>query len=68
MKEKEEIFYSLNTEDIQTVATQEIGRKLSKKEIDAITENISESIAWYDIIAACIGSKGYKSTKSKRKN
>ena len=65
---KEKVFYSLNTEDIQTVATQEIGRKLSKKEIDAIVGEISESIRWYDIIAACIGSKGYKSSKSKREN
>jgi hypothetical protein len=65
---KKETFYSLSTEDIQTVATKEIGRKLSKKEIDAIVENISERIAWYDIIAACIGLKGYKSRKSTRKN
>jgi hypothetical protein len=65
---KEETFYSLSTEDIQTVAMQEIGRNLSKKEIDAIVGDISERIGWYDIIATCIGSKGYKSTKSKRKN
>ncbi len=68
MKQKEEVFYSLNTEDIQTVATQKIGRKLSKKERDAIVGDISERIGWYDIISTCIALKGYKSRKSKRKN
>lgn len=51
---KEKIIYSLNTTDIQTVANQELNRKLTKEEIEKISEIIPERIDWYDIISCTI--------------
>lgn len=56
MKNKE-IIYSLNVEDIQTVAEQELERELSKNEIKQIIEAIAERINWYDAIADAINEK-----------
>ena len=50
----EDIIYSLNINDIQTVAEEEIGRTLSKKEIDKIRDSIAEKISWYNAIADSI--------------
>jgi len=50
----EEIIYSLNKADIQTVAFEELNRKLTNKEIESIIEKIAEKINWYDCIANAI--------------
>jgi len=50
MKNKHEIVYSLNIEDIQTVATEEFGRELAEDEIDKVKDLIGEYINWYDAI------------------
>lgn len=52
-----EIIYSLNTTDIQTVALQELGRKLTNKELEEIKDEIAEKINWYDAIADTINAK-----------
>lgn len=61
MRNKDDIVYSLNIEDVQTVAIEEIGRKLTAKEIEKITSLIGENIDWYgavlDAIKAKINSK-----------
>jgi len=51
---KNEIFYSLNIEDIQTVAEQEIERELTMEEINQILDSVAEKINWYDAIAETI--------------
>ncbi len=51
------IFYSLNEEDIQNVASQEIERNLSKIEIESIKELIVSNINWYNAIANAINEK-----------
>ncbi len=51
---KNKIIYSLNEEDIQTVAREELGRELSSKEIKKIIEPIAEKINWFDVIANSI--------------
>jgi hypothetical protein len=61
------IFYSLNIDDIQTVAIQEINRKLSESEIDNIKEFIAEKINWYDAIANTISEKHIKAKSKRRK-
>ena len=48
------IIYSLNEEDIQTVAFQEIERNLSPEEIKKIKNSLAEKINWYDAIADSI--------------
>lgn len=50
MKDKREIFYSLNIEDIQTVAIEATGRELNDDEIENVIELIYEKINWYDAI------------------
>jgi hypothetical protein len=51
------IIYSLNIEDIQTVALQEIERNLSPEEIEKIKNSIADKINWYDAIANSINEK-----------
>ena len=50
MANKDEIFYSINIEDIQTVAIEEIDRELTDDEIESIKDLIGEKINWYDAI------------------
>jgi len=50
----DEIIYSLNIADIQTVAQQEIGRDLTHKEIEKIKDSIATKIDWYDAISDAI--------------
>lgn len=56
-KNHNNIFYSLNEEDIQNVALQEIERKLSETEIESIKDLIVSNINWYDAIANAIYEK-----------
>ena len=56
-KNKEEIIYSLNITDIQTVAEQEIERELTNNEIEKIKDSIAENIDWYGAIADSISEK-----------
>jgi len=57
MKTKDDIVYSLNIEDIQTVALEEIDRKLTAKEIEKIKDLIGENIDWYGAILDAIKAK-----------
>lgn len=54
---KSNIFYSLNEQDIQTVANQELGRYLSIKEISRIKDIVADRIEWYEVIAMVINEK-----------
>ena len=51
---REEVIYSLCIEDMQTVAEQEIERKLTIEEIHQIKDFIASKINWYDAIADAI--------------
>lgn len=50
----EDVIYQLTIEDIQNVAVQELGRELSKEEIESIIDKIAENILWYDAISNAI--------------
>jgi len=50
MKSKEKNIYSLNVEDVQTVAREELKRELSLEEIEIIERKIGNYINWYEII------------------
>ncbi len=54
---KEEIIYTLDKTDVQTVAIQEMGRKLTNEEIEIIIDQVAENISWYDAIADAIYAK-----------
>ncbi len=44
------IIYSINIEDVQNVAEQELGRELNKKELKIIEDKIGDYIDWYEAI------------------
>jgi hypothetical protein len=48
------IIYSINIEDVQNVAEEEFGRKLSKKELEIIEDKIGGYIDWYSAIDIAI--------------
>ncbi len=61
MKDKNEVVYTLNVEDIQTVSIQEIDRELTDDEIEKIKDLIGEKINWYDAILESIFEKNNSS-------
>ena len=50
----ERIIYSLNVEDLQTVANDEILRDLTEEEIKMVEENVGDYISWYQAISLAI--------------
>jgi hypothetical protein len=54
---KNKIIYSINVEDIQNVANDELERDLTDEEIESIIDLIGDNIGWYDAIADAISEK-----------
>ena len=50
MNNTSKIIYSINIEDVQNVAEEKIGRKLSKKELKIVEDKIGDYIDWYGAI------------------
>lgn len=48
------IIYSINIEDVQNVAEEELERKLTKKELKIIEDKIGDYIDWYNAIDIAI--------------
>lgn len=48
------IIYSINIEDIQTVAEEELDRKLAETELKIINDKIGDYIDWYNAISRCL--------------
>jgi hypothetical protein len=48
------IIYSINIEDVQNVAEEEHGRKLTKKELEIIEDKLGDYIDWYGAIDIAI--------------
>jgi hypothetical protein len=48
------IIYSINFEDVQTVAEEQYGRPLTVAELKIIEDKIGDSFGWYDAIDSCI--------------
>ncbi|MHB8174418.1 MAG: hypothetical protein ACYDFU_08190 [Nitrospirota bacterium] len=46
----EKIIYSLSIEDVQTVAEEKFGRKLTVTELKTVEDKIGDHITWYEII------------------
>jgi len=57
MKTKSRRIYELTTEDVQTVALEELGRELTFSEIKSLEDTIAEKINWYEAIADSIAEK-----------
>jgi hypothetical protein len=54
MIDASKIIYSINIEDIQNVAEQELERELTEKELKIIENKIGDYIDWYEAINMAI--------------
>ncbi|MEA3476251.1 MAG: hypothetical protein U9R23_07420 [Candidatus Cloacimonadota bacterium] len=52
--EKDKIIYSINIEDVQTVAKQELNRRLSDEELKMVETRLGDYIDWYEAINTTI--------------
>jgi len=46
----DKIVYSINVEDIQNVAEEQLGRELTEKEVNFVEDRLGDYIDWYDSI------------------
>lgn len=44
------IIYSINIEDVQKVAEEELGRELTEKELKIVEDKVGDYIDWYSAI------------------
>jgi hypothetical protein len=51
MAKRNRIVYSINVEDLQTVAEEELERELTAEEIKLVEDRLGEYIDWYGTIA-----------------
>lgn len=54
MIDTSKIIYSINIEDVQNVAAEELERKLTKKELGIIEDKLGDYIDWYGAIDIAI--------------
>ncbi len=54
MIDTEKIIYSINIEDVQNVAEQELERKLTAKELRLVEDKVGDYINWYEAILNAI--------------
>ncbi|MEW6740247.1 MAG: hypothetical protein ACOYU2_10770 [Nitrospirota bacterium] len=54
MIDTSKIIYSINIEDVQTVAEEELGRKLNRNELKIVEDKIGDYIDWHEAILAAI--------------
>ncbi len=52
--DREKIIYSINIEDVQNVADQELVRELTEDELKIIENKLGDYIDWYGSIATAI--------------
>ena len=54
MNKKSKVIYSINVEDLQTVAEQELERELTDEEIKNVEKRLGDYIDWYGAIASTL--------------
>ena len=54
MKTKKRIIYSIDVEDLQTVAEQELERELTNDEIEIVEKRLGDYLDWYGAIASTL--------------
>ena len=55
MAKRNRIVYSINIEDLQTVAEEELERELTDEEIKLVEDRLGDYIDWYGTIAMALG-------------
>lgn len=48
------IIYSINIEDVQNVAEQELDRKLTEEELRLVEDRLGDYVGWYEAILHAI--------------
>ncbi len=66
MIDPEKIIYSINIEDVQNVAEQELDRKLTAKELRLVEDKVGDYINWYEAILNAIDSANIKPKPKKQ--
>lgn len=61
------IIYSLNIEDVQNVAEEELGRQISKKELKIVEDKVGDYIDWHEAISLALND-AVSSQKSKKRD
>lgn len=51
---REKIICSINIEDIQTIAKQELDRKLTEEELRLVEDKLGDYVGWYEAILQAI--------------
>ena len=51
MMKPSKIIYSLNIEDVQNVAEEELGRQASKRELKIVEDKVGDYIDWHEAIS-----------------
>lgn len=54
MIDPEKIIYSINIEDVQTIAEQELDRKLTEEELTLVEDKLGDYVGWYEAILQAI--------------
>ena len=54
MNKKSKVIYSVNVEDLQTVAEQELERELTNDEIEIVEKRLGDYLDWYGAIASTL--------------
>jgi len=54
MTNNDTVVYSINVEDLQTVAKRELARKLTTEEIELVGDKVGDFIDWREAIASAI--------------
>ncbi|CAG1770275.1 hypothetical protein BAC3_00921 [uncultured bacterium] len=47
---RKKIIYSINIEDVQNVAEQELDRKLTEEELRLVEDRLGDYVGWYEAI------------------
>ena len=55
MDSRDRIVYSINVDDLQTVAEQALERELTDEEIKIVEDRLGDYIDWYGSIALVLG-------------
>ena len=64
MIDTSKVIYSINIEDVQDVAEEELGRRASKKELKIIEDKVGDYIDWHEAISLSLND-AVSSQKSK---
>ncbi|HEY4688796.1 MAG TPA: hypothetical protein VIK33_05750 [Anaerolineae bacterium] len=67
MRNLEEIIYSLNIEDIQTIAEENLERHLTEEELNLVIDNLPGYIDWGGAISSAIREVLFKMREADQK-